>query len=163
MSMASMAEKLQKNKFFQGIAAGDLEKLTALASDAEFPALATIFEEYDPATHVYVIESGEILLAILGPDDALRHIGVVHEGELLGWSPLVGRTRLYDTARTVTPVKAYAFDGKKLKEFCAANPSFGYEFMRRAACVLAERLAATRMQLLEFGGYRLPHVQPESD
>jgi hypothetical protein len=48
-------------------------------------------------------------------------------------------------------------------EFCRSNPTFGFEFMRRAACVLADRLSATRLQLLEHGGYRLPCVQPESD
>ena len=163
MSTASMADKLQKNKFFQGIAAGDLAKLASLAREVQFPTHAKIFEEHDLATDVYVVEKGEILLALPDSGDRMRHIGVVGKGELMGWSPLVGRTRLYHTAVAATPVEGFAFNGKQLMEFCASNPTFGFEFMRRAACVLADRLSATRMQLLEFGGYRLPKYQPESD
>jgi CRP-like cAMP-binding protein len=158
-----MSEKLRKNKFFQGISDSDLAKLASLAREVQFPAMAKIFEEHDPATDIYIIEKGEIYLVLPGPDDKLRHIGVVGPGEMMGWSPLVGRTRLYHTARAGTTVHAYAFNGQKLMEFCSTNPSFGFEFMRRAACVLADRLSATRLQLLEHGGYRLPRVQPESD
>ena len=81
----------------------------------------------------------------------------------MGWSPLVGRPRLYDTARTVTDVTALALDGQKLMEFCAANPAFGFKFMHRIACVLAERLSATRLQLYEMSRLNLPKFQLESD
>ena len=101
----------------------------------------------DVAKHVYVILSGEISLAIADPKESVRQIGAVHGGDLMGWSPLVGRMRLYDTARTVTPVKTLEFVGSELMDFCAANPTFGFEFMRRVACVLAERLSGARLQL----------------
>ena len=58
---------------------------------------------------------------------------------------------------------AVAGNGKAALKLCAEDPEFGFEFMRRAAQVLAERLAATRMQLLEMGGVRLPEVAIESD
>jgi CRP-like cAMP-binding protein len=81
----------------------------------------------------------------------------------MGWSPLVGRTRLYDTARALTPVKALVFDGDALMEFCGKNPVFGFRFMHRVACTLAERLSGTRLQLLEMSGVHLPEFPIESD
>jgi CRP-like cAMP-binding protein len=57
----------------------------------------------------------------------------------MGWSPLVGRARLYDTARTVTDVTALALDAQKLIEFCAANPTFGFKFMHHQTTSLLAR------------------------
>jgi hypothetical protein len=81
----------------------------------------------------------------------------------MGWSPLVGRKRLYDTARTLTAVRALAFVGSELIDFCAANPAFGFEFMRRVAVVLAERLSRARVKLRELSGTYLPEFPVESD
>ena len=44
-----------------------------------------------------------------------------------------------------------------------ANEINRRDFMRRAAVVLGERLAATRVQLLELSGVHLPEFPLESD
>jgi CRP-like cAMP-binding protein len=129
----------------------------------DLPARSTLFEEYDRAKDVYVILRGEITLAICEKEDSCRQIGTVGEGDLMGWSKLVGRARLYDTARTLTEVKVLAIDGNELIAFCEGNPAFGYKFMQRVACTLAERLSGTRLQLLEMSGVHLPKFQLESD
>jgi CRP-like cAMP-binding protein len=159
----NVLDELRKSDFLRGIADEHLAKLAAICRSVEFPARSTVFEQYGLATNVYVIVSGEISLAICDPAESCRQIGVVYGGDLMGWSPLVGRMRLYDTARTVTAVKALEFVGSELMEFCAANPSFGFEFMRRVACVLAERLSGARLQLLEISGMFLPEFPVESD
>ena len=87
----------------------------------------------------------------------------VGPGELIGWSPLVGRALLSDTARTLTPAVAVAIDGQRMLKLCAEDPQLGFDFMHRAAKTLASRLSATRLQLLEIGGPRFPKVQLESD
>jgi CRP-like cAMP-binding protein len=163
MSQTNLFEVLQNSDFFGGFADEHLKSLSEICQLQEFPARSTVFEEYERAGKVYVILSGEISLAICEPDEACKQIAVVHGGDLMGWSPLVGRTRLYDTARTLTSVKAIVFDGDTLMEFCATNPAFGFRFMHRVACTLAERLSGTRLQLLEMCGVHLPEFQIESD
>jgi CRP-like cAMP-binding protein len=163
MADKGLLEELQNSAFFRDIGEEHLRKLVKICREVEFPAQTTIFEEYELAKDVYVIVSGELSLAICEPSDFCRQIAVVRRGDLMGWSPLVGRTRLYDTARTMTPVKALAFDGKELMDFCGANPTFGFEFMRRTARALAERLSGTRLQLLEMSGVHLPEFPVESD
>ncbi|HEY4232146.1 MAG TPA: Crp/Fnr family transcriptional regulator [Lacipirellulaceae bacterium] len=156
-------DELRKSEFLRGIPDEQLTKLAAICRPVEFPARSTVFEQYGLAKNVYVIVSGEISLAICDPEESCRQIGVVHGGDLMGWSPLVGRMRLYDTARCVTAVRALEFEGSKLMDFCAANSPFGFEFMRRVACVLAERLSGARLQLLEISGMFLPEFPVESD
>ena len=163
MTIQSKLEKLRSSAFFREFPPEYFEQLVDIGREIEIPARTTVFEEYDRAKDVYVILSGEINLAICEKEDSCRLIGTLRQGDLMGWSPLVGRARLYDTARTVTDVTALALDAKKLMEFCAANPKFGFKFMHRIACVLAERLSGTRLQLLEMSGVHLPKFQLESD
>ena len=163
MTTQSKLEKLRSSAFFQEFPPEYFEQLVDFGREIEIPARTTVFKEYDRAKDVYVILSGEISLAICDNEDSCRLIGTLRQGDLMGWSPLVGRARLYDTARTVTDVTALALDAQKLMEFCAANPTFGFKFMHRIACVLAERLSGTRLQLLEMSGVHLPKFQLESD
>ena len=163
MTDKSTVEKLRTSHFFREIADEQLQKLAEICQEVDFPPRHTVFEEYEPAKEVYVILSGEISLAICDSKKSCRQIASIRDGDLMGWSALVGRTRLYDTARTVTPVKALEFDGSRLMQFCDSNPSFGFKFMQRVACTLAERLSGTRLQLFEIGGVHLPEFQLESD
>ena len=165
MADTSVASDIQKSRFFSQMPEEQLTQLANLCREVEIPARTTIFEEYDRAKDVYIILSGEVSLVMCEPKDSCRQIAVVGEGDLVGWSPLVGRSRLTDTAVTLTPVKALVFDGKELLEFCAANPSCGFEFMRQAASALATRLSGTRLQLLQMCGNSFPlfDVSLESD
>jgi CRP-like cAMP-binding protein len=163
MTTTSILEALRSSVFFSDCADDHLKRLADICHLEEFPAQTIVFEEYEPAREVYVILSGEISLAICEPEDSCKQIAVVHAGDLMGWSSLVGRARLYDTARALSPVKALAFDGDALMKFCAANPTFGFQFMHRVACTLAERLSGTRLQLLEMSGVHLPEFPMESD
>jgi CRP-like cAMP-binding protein len=163
MAETSNLEILRSLEFFHDIAARHLEQLAEILQVVEFPARKTIFQENDRAKEVYFIVSGEVSLVICAPQVSCRQIATVRTGELMGWSPLLSRRRLSDTARTLTPVRAVVFDGAQLLDFCRQHPDFGFEFMRRAAGVLSERLDATRMQLLDLGGVKLPEVAIDTD
>ena len=162
MSDPAIFESLRGLQFFDGMDETYLRELAALSRLKEFPARTTVFEEYDRAKEVYFIVDGVISLGICD-DKGCRQITVVRRGDLMGWSPLIGRARLFDTARTTSPVKALVFDGDELINFCKAHPDFGFMFMRRAAQVLGERLSDTRRQLLEMSGIHLPDFPLESD
>lgn len=165
MSDTGVIEKLKKNRFFSNMPIEDLEQVAKICREVELPQRTVIFEEYDRAKEVYVLLSGQVSLVICEPKTSCRQIAVVGEGDLVGWSALLGRTRLSDTANTLTPVKALVFDGAKLSKFCAEHPTFGFEFMRQAASAMAIRLGGTRLQLLEMCGSHFPlsEQQIESD
>ena len=162
MTDQSRLDKLQSTAFFKEFPSRQLAELVDEFREVDLRAGSTVFKEYDRAKDVYVILSGEIGLAICDAK-ILATNRRPSAGDLMGWSPLVGRARLYDTARAICDVKALAIDGEKLMKFCAANPEFGFRFMHRVAGVLAERLSGTRQQLLEMGGVHLPKFQLESD
>ncbi len=161
--MQELAKTLRELEFFHGIADENIERLAAISRRVDFPAHHAIFREDELANDVYLITEGRVSLIICAPKVGCRQLMEIGRGELIGWSPLVGRSRLSDTAQTLTPARAIAMDGERVLALCAENPRFGFEFMRRAAETLAERLNATRMQLFKMGGMTLPQVQIETD
>ncbi len=163
MSDPALSATFRGIEFFDGIADEHLERFAELAQPLEFPPHSIIFHEQDEAKNVYLIVSGQVSLISCNPDVGCRQLMTVSDGELIGWSPLVGRRLLSDTARTLTETKAFAIDGERLLAFCREDPEFGFEFMHRVAGVLAERLSATRFQHLRMSGHQLPDVQIESD
>ncbi len=161
--MVDIKDTLRDIEFFHDINSRHLECVAAISKIVEFPAHFDIFREHDPADIVYFIISGRVSLAVCAPRVGCRQLVEVGSGELIGWSPLVGRARLSDSARTLAVTKAVAIDGSRILGLCEKDPEFGFEFMRRAAQTLASRLSATRLQLLESNGLNLPKVQLESD
>ena len=156
---------VRESRFFGDMPSESLGGVARLAQVVELAPHKRLFEQYDLAKNVYIVISGQVSLVICETPDSCRQIAALGEGELIGWSPIVGRARLADTAVTITPFKALCFDGKELMEFAAANPEFGFAFMRKAAATLASRLSATRLHLLELSGVSLPifDVQWETD
>jgi CRP-like cAMP-binding protein len=94
-------------------------------------------------------------LEIKVPDSGGIQIHRVGPGELLGWSPLLGRRAMTASARALTRCRVAALDAGQLAAAWEQDPKFGMAFFRCLAAALAERLHATRVQL---GGGRHPHV-----
>lgn len=163
MSEQSVLESLRNVQFFHDIGDDHLERVAAISRPVEYPAHVEIFQENDLAEDVFAIVSGRVSLMICNPKVGCRQLMEATGGDLIGWSPLVERPRLSDTARTIEPTKAIAIDGERVLKLCREDPELGFEFMWRAAKVLAERLSATRMQLLDISGVHLPLVAVESD
>ena len=53
-------------------------------------------------------------------------------------------------ARVLERADALAFDGGELLAACKDDPQFGFVFMHRLLGVVAERLQATRLQVLDM-------------
>ena len=62
------------------------------------------------------------------------------------------------TARVLEPATLLILDSRQLITLCEHNPRFGYEFMRRTALAISQRLSATRLQLLDIYRHELPVV-----
>jgi len=163
MNTQDVMNTLRSSSFFNDLPEEQLEQLVSVSRSVEYRAREEIFQEHAKAKDVILIVSGKVALLICNAGLGCRQIMEVNAGDLIGWSPLLDRPRLSDTARTVTDVQAIAFDGAKLLKLCDDNPQFGYQFMRRTANVLAERLNAVRWQLVDLHGTNLPKVALESD
>jgi CRP-like cAMP-binding protein len=127
-----------------------IEKLRALAREVRFEPDQIVFREGDECHDFYLIVSGRVGLEmeIKGPARTLR-VHTLTAGDELGWSALLMGSGKHFQARALGAVEALAFDGGALLAACKADPSFGYALMHRLLAVVAERLQATRLQVLD--------------
>ena len=163
MSDKTRTEMLRQMDFFHDFTDEHLQRLAAICEEAEFQTHQQVFQEHDPADQVYLVVSGKLSLVICAPKVGCRQITEATPGELVGWSPLLGRPRLSDTATALAPTKLLMFNGSELLKLCDDDHELGYRFMKKTAMVLGERLGATRVQLFNACGLNLPQVHLESD
>ena len=139
---------LAAHPFLEGIPDPLLDRLMALAFEVTFEPDQVLFREADPSSFFYLILSGTVAVEIAMPGRVLR-IQTVGEGEELGWSSMMAKVNKQFQARSLSPVRAIAFDGVRLKAECDQDPEFGYFMLSRILEVVAERLRATRLQMLD--------------
>lgn len=152
--MEKLANLLAEQPFFKGLEPQYLKLLAGCASDAQFEAREFIFHEGEETSQFYLIRNGKVALEILSPERGPITIQTLGQGEVLGWSWLVAPYRKYFDAQAIRPTEAIAFDGACLRVKFEEDPKLGYELLKRFTDVMAQRLQATRLQLLDLYGHR---------
>ena len=135
-----------------------LEPLASIASIRDYQAGAVAFREGQKETRLYLIVKGVVSLEFCTPGQGCIRFQTVGAGELLGWSPILGLNEVTATARILEPARLLVIEARQLAALCEHNPRFGYEFMRRTALALSQRLNATRLQLVDVYRHELPVV-----
>lgn len=145
-------EALQSTQFTHDLASRHLEKLASMATEVTFSEGDTIFREGDLTEVVYLILDGRVAVEIRVPGRGQVSILTVDPGGLLGCSSVFPGKRKTAGARAVVRTRAIAINATQLWEACQADHDLGYAMMWRVAEVIAGRLDATRLQLLDMFG-----------
>lgn len=135
--------------FFAGLHADYLELVTRCAKNVRFGENEFLFQEGKSAEEFYLIREGRAALGISVPGRGLITFQTVGADGVLGWSWLFEPYGWLYHARALEPIRALAFDGVCLRNKCEEDHDFGYDFMKRFAGIMTERLQATRLQLLD--------------
>ena len=137
---------------FQGMGPDELELIAGCAKNVRFEEGQVLFREGDPADAFYVIRHGTVAIEAYAPPRGAMTIETIGAGEVIGWSWLFPPHRWNFDARSLSQVRATAFDGACLRGKCEEEPAFGYDLMKRFAQVMTERLQWTRLRLLDIYG-----------
>ena len=149
MKSENFLEIVKGHPFMKELLPEHLDKLGELAQDARFERDQIIFREGDASSFFYLLLSGKVALEVTAVGRTIR-IQTVSDGQELGWSSVLPSEGKHFQARALSSVRALVFDGARLREACAEDPSFGYALLRRLLAVVADRLQATRVQLLDM-------------
>jgi CRP-like cAMP-binding protein len=158
MNLRSLTETLRGLKFLDGMSEADLKHLATAARLEEYPPGTLIFRQGERLTRVFLVADGTVALQMRVGEQQAKRVHAVGPGDLLGWSPGLGPTPMTATARAMSAVRLIALEAGQVLALCYQDPRFGFTFMRQAAKALAERLNATRIELLEVCGNVLPVV-----
>ena len=124
-----------------------IEALRDASTYAEFGSGDIIFRQGAPANSFFLIGEGKVALEADMNGEGLVQIGVIKDGEPLGWSWLFPPHTWHFHARALKRTTATHFDANALRQLCEKDHDFGYELMKRISQVMLERLQATRDEL----------------
>ncbi|MGA8593303.1 MAG: cyclic nucleotide-binding domain-containing protein [Bryobacteraceae bacterium] len=127
-----------------------LGKLFEAAEHREFEQDQIIFGEGAKSEYLFLIASGRIALEFTAAQRIV--VQTLGPGDAMGWSALTKTARTHFQARTLSVVRAIAFDGAKLSVAFEYDHSLGYEMMKRLLAMVTERLDHTRMQVIDMYG-----------
>jgi CRP-like cAMP-binding protein len=148
MKTYSIPASLDALQTFEGLTAQQLDFIAGCAQNVHFDEGDFLLLEGYTTDTFYVLRSGSVALEMPGANQIVT-IQTLGPGDLLGWSWLLPPfTSCYD-ARALEPVSAIAFDAVCVREKCERDPVFGYEMYKRFSRIIAERLMATSMQLID--------------
>jgi CRP-like cAMP-binding protein len=148
----SLAEELGAVKTLRGLGEAHLQKLAAIASPRECPEGAILFREADNSTGIFVLLSGEVSLEVNLRDRGPTVIYAAGPGELVGWSPLLGRHAMTATAKVTSPCRLAVLEVAQVNELVREDLAFGVAFLRQLALIVSDRLSATRHCLASVRG-----------
>ena len=148
----SLEGVIEKHLFFTGLEKRHIQFIVGCAKNVRLNEGAVVFREGDPADEFYFVREGLVAIELMVPHRGFTTLQTVGTGDVLGWSWLLPPYRWRFAARTIEPTRALAFDAKCLRAKCDEDHDLGYELFKRFSYVVAERLEATRLQLLDLYG-----------
>ena len=143
------AAELAAQPFFQGLGGEFLAALLPAVRARTYATEATVAREGDPAEVFCLVLEGKVALEIVPHDQPRLTVLTLGPGEVFGWSWLVPPHRWRSDARAVKPTRVLEIDARALRGALDAHPQDGYRFLLRFVPVLAARLDATRLQVLD--------------
>ncbi|MCP4303405.1 MAG: cyclic nucleotide-binding domain-containing protein [bacterium] len=152
MTEDSLAKALGDHDFFRGLQAEQLDDLAAIATKVEMARGDLIFAEGGHADSAYAIVDGSVALELKVSHRGNHIMQTLHSGEMLGWGWLFPPHRWSFSALALDPTTLIRFDAEQLRLLQDEDCALGYVMMKRFAQVMTNRLAATRLQLVDFYG-----------
>ena len=150
MNRTDLENDIAATPFLAGMSDGHIETLARCACRLHFDQGKIIFRQGETANRFYLIEEGTVQLeAALGGGDCEIVAGTIGSGGVLGWSWLLPPYECLFTARALSETSALFFYGTMLREYSEADPSLGFELLKRMASGLVKRLEAARGRLVE--------------
>ena len=149
MNVPKLKHALTEHPFTKGLEDAQLETLASHARFVSCPEGAFLARERHDAHGLYLIESGRVAIEVHAPRRGGVPVQTLGPGEVFGWSWLIAPHQWHFDARALEPTTAILLEAPQLLRLCESDHDMGFQLLRRLATVLANRLAATRQQLLD--------------
>lgn len=147
-----IVEQLRSHEFLAGLEERHLETLAAFTHYEVIDAGETIFHAGEMAEHCYFISEGYISLEVYDPRRGSVTIETLGANRVLGWSWLIPPHQWSFDARALRATRLLALNASKFRNAMEEDHELGYLMLKRFTNVFADRLRASRLQLLDMHG-----------
>lgn len=152
MNESSPEHALRMHPFTADLNEEQLSELARLARVAVYEPNEYLLREGDPATAFYLIVSGLVSIEVFVPGHGARPLQTVEGGSAVGWSWILAPSRWEFDARALERTTALVLDGERLRQLFVRDCCLGLRLVQRLLFIVAERLKAARLQLLDLYG-----------
>jgi len=162
MDRSALASRLAEIRFTASLPAAVLDRIAAVATLHDYSTGTRLFREGSTSGSLMIICRGRVALDMFVPGRGNVRILSLGAGDMLAWSALLGEGRMTASAIVLEATELLLIPAEQLLAACD-DAEFGYQLMRRVAEALAERLVATRLQLLDLFAESEPQPSSQSN
>jgi len=143
-------DQLKQLKFFSEFDGPVAENIIQRCELKQFRVKEVIIEEYQELSEFYILVEGRVVLGIDIPKKGRINLDTIHPGQIFSWSAMFPPYISTAYAIANQPVSVLAIESAKLMQMMEDNHAFGYKFMNIISHTLSQRLADTRLQLVNI-------------
>lgn len=148
---ADIRPTLQSIPWLMDLSPDQLRKLEKISGFRYFKEAESVYKEGDNDNLLYIISEGLLSVEIYVPGHGQVLLYHAEPLDIIGWDSMtpVARHRI----TTITAQKnsnLIYFDGSALNDLCEDDKELGYVIMRRLSNVIATRMLAMRLKLIEI-------------
>jgi CRP/FNR family cyclic AMP-dependent transcriptional regulator len=147
MTFATAYDALRAQPLLDGLSDWQLERLAAHGNRSMFHAGRRIFNEGEPAEHLWLIVDGKVVVDTDTAEHGHAVVDTLGPGAMLGWSWLLPPHRWHFGAVAVETTQTVELDGSAVRELCHNDPMLGYQLALAVIHVVTDRLQATRRRM----------------
>jgi CRP/FNR family cyclic AMP-dependent transcriptional regulator len=140
---AKVISLLSQTSLFGGLEAKHLAACALAFREKRLDKGQTLFLRGDPGTHLYLVESGRIRLAISSASGRTLSFQLACEGDLFGEIAALDGERRSADATAITEAKLHALQSNVFRDLWTARPALAW----RVVTVLCRRLRQMTTQL----------------
>ena len=137
---------LKKVSLFRSLPSSELLPIAEACQETKLNPHQTLYLEGDPASHLYVVCSGELALS---RDQA--PLGRVRAGELIGEMAVLGSTRRTEDSIALSETRCLALDAEQFRSLLRTYPDIASTVMES----LAHRLTAAMEREIELNAAKI--------
>lgn len=142
---------LESHAFLKGLKLQQIKALVAISECLWVEAEEVLFGSGERSRFFYLLVSGSMSLEMQTSVYTFV-IQQLERGEAFGWSALVDQPYRAFQIRAREPSLLIRIRGDHLQNTCKSDVGLGAAFHRKLAAMIAQRLRATELRLLEFCG-----------
>ena len=140
-------EILSKVPAFASLAPRDLKEVAAIVHKREYRAGEPVFYQGDPGLGMYIVQDGEVSIAILGKDGNEQELAVLGEGDFFGELALLDESPRSANAICKADCTLIGFFRPDLFELIEKENTLGIKIVLKLAEIVAQRLRQTDKEL----------------
>lgn len=135
MSIQNVAEI----EFLSGFTSEQLVDLLPIITHHSYPAGEVIVKVNQPATDLYIIVSGKVEIDYLPYDGASIIVDQLTDGDMFGWSAILGREVYTATVRALTESRVLSIPSLKIHQLCRQQHDTGVVLLKKMASSISRR------------------------